>query len=137
MASSRERTCQSQKPAISSLVSANGPSFTVRLFPSNLIRAPFELGWRPSPASITPAFTSSSLYLPMAATISLEGMTPASEFLSAFTITMNRIVHLLCCQAGCPSLRPAPNPCLYVSDERGGARSTTSVKKNLEGLLGG
>src|SRR5687767_12633182 len=85
----------SQKPAISSLVSENGPSITVRLLPENLTRAPFELGWRPSPASITPAFASSSLYLPMSARIFRSGRTPASESLSAFTITMNRIVVFL------------------------------------------
>src|SRR5208283_1458817 len=32
--------------------------------PENLTRAPLELGWRPSRASRTPAFMSSSLYLP-------------------------------------------------------------------------
>ena len=47
-------TCQIQNPAISSFVSAKGPSMTVRLVPENLTRAPFELGWSPSPASITP-----------------------------------------------------------------------------------
>src|ERR1700682_2965138 len=44
IASSIDLTCHSQKPAISSLVSANGPSTTVRLLPPNLTRAPFELG---------------------------------------------------------------------------------------------
>ena len=33
-----------QKPAISSFVSANGPSMTVRFLPENRTRAPFELG---------------------------------------------------------------------------------------------
>ena len=65
MASSLDFTCQIQKPATSSFVSANGPSMTVRLSPSNLTRAPFELGCSPSPASITPALTSSSLNLPI------------------------------------------------------------------------
>src|SRR3982074_2349907 len=44
-ASSIERTCHSQYPATSSLVSANGPSMTVRFLPSNrtpLLSAP---GW--------------------------------------------------------------------------------------------
>jgi hypothetical protein len=40
----QRRAFQSQKPATSSLVSANGPSITVRLSPKNLTRAPFELG---------------------------------------------------------------------------------------------
>ena len=65
MASSLDLTWSSQKPAISSLVSAKGPSMTVRSLPENLMRAPFELGWSPSPASITPAFTSSSLNFPI------------------------------------------------------------------------
>jgi hypothetical protein len=34
MASSSDAHCQSQKPAISSFVSANGPSTTLRLSPS-------------------------------------------------------------------------------------------------------
>src|SRR6266568_7654936 len=54
-------TCHSQKPAISSFVSANGPSITVRLLPENRTRAPFELACSPSAASSTPAFASSSL----------------------------------------------------------------------------
>ncbi len=62
MTSSREETSRIQKPATSSLVSANGPSTTV-LLPSlsKRTRAPFELGCRPSPASMTPALASSSL----------------------------------------------------------------------------
>jgi hypothetical protein len=56
---------QSQNPATNSLVSANGPSITIRFSPENLTRAPFELGCNPSPASITPAFVSSSLNLPI------------------------------------------------------------------------
>src|SRR5438132_290963 len=43
-------------------------------------------------AGMTPAFASSSLYLPMSARSFWLGMTPASVFLSAFTRTMNRIV---------------------------------------------
>src|SRR2546422_5942974 len=66
IASAFDFTCHSQKPAISSFVSANGPSITVRLFPENLTRAPFELGLSPSAASSTPAFASSSLYFPIA-----------------------------------------------------------------------
>ena len=88
-------TCHSQKPPTSSLVSAKGPSITVLCRPENLTRLPFELGCSPSPASITPAFTNSSLNFPMAANISvfsLVGKIPASEFLSALIITMNRIV---------------------------------------------
>src|SRR5262249_53221109 len=43
-ASSIDLTCHSQKPAISSLVSVNGPSITVRFSPENLTRLPFEVG---------------------------------------------------------------------------------------------
>ena len=92
IASSIDLTFQIQKPAISSLVSANGPSITVRFAPENRTRAPFELGWSPSPASITPAFTSSSLNLPISARSFSSGSTPASESLVALTMIMNRIV---------------------------------------------
>src|SRR6185437_3269428 len=81
----------SQNPATSSLVSANGPSITVRFAPENFTRAPLELGCSPSAASSTPAFTSSSLYLPIAASSSWLGITPASLSALALTITMNRI----------------------------------------------
>ena len=66
IASSFDFICTIQKPATSSFVSVKGPSVTVRL-PSaeNLMRAPFELGWSPSAASSTPAFTSSSLNFPI------------------------------------------------------------------------
>src|SRR5262249_53303487 len=84
--------CQIQKPATSSLVSAKGPSITVRLFAENLTRAPFELACSPSAASITPALVSSSLNLPISARSFSLGIMPASEFLLALTITMNRMV---------------------------------------------
>jgi len=45
----------------------------------------------PSAARSTPAFTSSSLYLFISLSNCSLGITPASESLSAFTITMNRI----------------------------------------------
>src|SRR6516165_12236589 len=44
MASSRDLTCQSQKPATSSLVSAKGPSVTVQFLPEKWTRAPLEEG---------------------------------------------------------------------------------------------
>ena len=50
---------------------------------SNRTRAPFELGSRPSPASITPAFTSSSLYAPISASSCSVGSTPFSRVLVA------------------------------------------------------
>src|SRR5216684_2705518 len=92
IASSIDLTCHSQKPAISSLVSVRGPSITVRFPPENRTRLLFELGWSPSAASSTPAFTSSSLYFTILARSFCLGITPASESLFALTITMNRIV---------------------------------------------
>src|SRR5262245_242230 len=56
---------------MSSLVSAKGPSITVRLSPENLTRAPLELGCSPLPSSITPAFTISSLNFAIAASTPL------------------------------------------------------------------
>ena len=50
--------------------------------PRNFTRAPLELGCRPSPASMMPALTSSSLYLPMAVSSFSLGMMPASESLA-------------------------------------------------------
>src|SRR5207247_10743339 len=97
-ASSFDRTCQSQNPATNSFVSVNRPSTTLRLCPEYLTRAPLELACSPSPANITPAFTSSSLKFPLSVSISFVGSLPASESLFAFTITRNRIVvsPLLC-----------------------------------------
>ena len=95
IASSFDFTRHSQKPAINSFVSAKGPSITVRLSPENLTRAPFELGWSPSPASSTPAFASSSLNFPISVRSFSSGRRPASEFLVALTKIMNRIELLL------------------------------------------
>jgi hypothetical protein len=67
----------------------------VRLPAENLMRVPFELGCRPSPASNTPAFVSSSLYFIIAAISSVLGGTPASVFLSALSRIMNRIARSL------------------------------------------
>src|SRR6185369_2464859 len=60
IASSIDRTCQIQNPATSSLVSAKGPSVTDRFVPLKCTRFPNLLGLSPSPASMIPAFTSSS-----------------------------------------------------------------------------
>src|SRR5262245_27557340 len=65
---------------------------TVRFAPAYAMRTPFELGWSPSAASMTPAFTISSLNAPIAATSSLLGSMPASERSSALTSSMNRIL---------------------------------------------
>src|SRR5687767_11092663 len=80
---------------MSSFVSGKGPSMTVLWLPEKRTRLPLELGWRPSPASMTPAFTSSSLYLPMSARIFSLGIWPASDSLLALTITMTLIGLLL------------------------------------------
>ena len=68
---------------MSSFVSANGPSTTVLFPPEKRTRLPLLLGWSPSPASMTPALTSSSLNLPMSAEKLSLGITPASESLLA------------------------------------------------------
>jgi hypothetical protein len=60
----------------------------------NATRAPFELGCRPSPATITPAFTSSSLYFIMELIMASSGSSPASVLLSAFSKIMNFIGNL-------------------------------------------
>jgi hypothetical protein len=99
-ASSMSLTSQSQKPATSSRVSAKGPSMTVRRGPSNATRLPCDEGLRPSPASMMPALTSSSLYLPIASNssaVSVVGEMPFSLSSVAFTNTITRIV--------CPLLR--------------------------------
>src|SRR5690606_35717604 len=78
MACCSDSVCNSQKPAISSLVSLNGPSTTVHWPPANLTRAPLLLGCRPSPPSIAPASASSSLYWPRAVSTASLGFSPAS-----------------------------------------------------------
>src|SRR2546422_1331025 len=92
IASSRDFTSIIQKPATSWLVSGDGPSTTVRVAPENFTRAPFALGCSPSPARSTPAFISSSLYLPISASSLSMGIWPASEALLALTRIMKRIV---------------------------------------------
>src|SRR5712691_4565102 len=90
MASAFDLTLMIQYPAISSLVSANGPSVTTTLPFLRPTRAPFDVGWSPAPSTITPASISCWLYLPIVASSCSVGMTPASVFLSALTIIMNR-----------------------------------------------
>ncbi len=96
IASSFEFTCHSQKPATSSFAPGKGPSITVRLSPSNRTRAPLELGASPSAASITPAFTSSSLYLFISTNELSSGRAPASVDASDLTRIMNRIAASPC-----------------------------------------
>jgi hypothetical protein len=63
---------------MTSFVSVNGPTITVRLSPEYLMRKAFELGWRPEASSSAPAFTSSSWYDAIVAMSCSSGMTPAS-----------------------------------------------------------
>src|SRR5882724_9214957 len=115
-----------QYPAISSLDSVKGPSTTVRFPPENLTRAPFELACSPAASSSTPAFISSSLYLPIAESNSSLGITPASESLLAFTIIMNRIVlSPLDWARTWASIRPLPPKfCLHPNVEPDPSKST-------------
>src|SRR5256885_5533547 len=120
IASSRDLHCQSQKPAINSLVSENGPSMTVFLPPGpNLTRTPFDEACSPSAASSTPALTSSSLNLVISVRIFSSGRAPASESLFAFTITMNRISVSPLVLVGSFSASSR----LYQGDERGPSES--------------
>ena len=113
----------SQKPATSSFVSANGPSTTVRFEPVNLIRAPLVLGCSPSPESMIPALTSSSLNLPMSSSSLRLGISPASEPFVALTMTMKRIARLLrsVVHQVVSSAHPG-RPCLALPPRRTGGR---------------
>src|SRR5580658_280143 len=64
---------------------------TVRSLPSKRTFAPLEVGCRPSPASITPDLTSSSLYFVISPRPSVLGITPASDSGLPGTRTMKRI----------------------------------------------
>src|SRR5829696_10341702 len=64
---------------------------TVRSLPSNRTFAPSEVGRRPSPASMTPALTSSSLYFVIASRSSILGVSPRSDSGLPGTRTMKRI----------------------------------------------
>jgi hypothetical protein len=70
------------------------PSTIVGLPPRNFTRAPSRDGRSPSPASMTPARTISSLYAVIASISSGVGIMPASVCGSALRMTMNRIVEL-------------------------------------------
>src|SRR5690242_12623612 len=73
---------------------------------------------------MTPAFTSSSLKLPIAASNSGLGRMPASEFLSALTMTMNRMRGS--CERGLTMKRIAR---FYPDVERGDLKSTGGNEK--------
>src|ERR1700730_17158536 len=104
---------------MSSLVSAKGPSITVRCCPENLTRLPFLLACKPFASSNTPALTNSSLNFPMEVRSSVLGMIPASESLFALTNTITRIVIL-------PFDLNLKAPHLYV--ERKTAKSTNAAQ---------
>src|SRR5258708_34140073 len=90
-----EENVQTQNPAMSSFVSANGPSVTVRFEAENRTRAPRELGVSPVPSSMIPALINSSLNLSMAANISADGISPASDAFDALPITKTFMTDLL------------------------------------------
>src|SRR2546426_655385 len=82
---------------MSSLDSANGPSVTLGLPPTNLTRVPFAGGCNPSRPSSTPALVRDSLYFVILATRSAGGTKSAFAFSYALGITsiMKRIVGTL------------------------------------------
>src|SRR5690606_7818805 len=83
---------------------------TVRFAPSKATLLPCDDGLRPSPPSMMPALTSSSLYLPIASMSSVEGMMPASLSAVDLTNTNTRIGHLL-------SLAEAHSPPALTTNE--------------------
>src|SRR6185369_6957818 len=129
IASSSDFTWNIQKPATSCCVSAKGPFTTVRSLPENFTRAPFADGCRPSPASMTPAFTSSSLYRVISVSSVSLGITPASLSLVALTMTMNRMARVLLLPWSRTGSHPIDRPAYFfrvrghppaaVGDERG------------------
>jgi hypothetical protein len=67
------------------------PSLALQALPSTnemCRRLPLLLGCSPSPPSMTPALTSSSLNLPISVIVFSSGITPASDSFVALTITM-------------------------------------------------
>src|SRR6185503_19900813 len=95
---------------------------TVRLLPGEKrIRFPLLLGFRPSPSSMIPALTSSSLNFPMAVRSSLLGIFPASEFFVAFTITITRIAVLPVGSRGRAGHDRPGSPASDLATNRGGA----------------
>src|SRR5690348_11133290 len=87
---------------------------TAGFAPENLRRVARMLGCNPSQLSMIPALTISSLNLPIAASSSVVGMTPASASLFALTITIKRIVASApcCSMIREPHDRDRRKPCL-------------------------
>src|SRR5277367_2502843 len=85
---------------------------TVRSLPLKRIFAPLEVGCRPSPASITPDLTSSSLYFVIAPRASVLGISPASD--SGLPGDQNHETHL----------------CLLVVDGVASTRTSNEIGRN-------
>ena len=64
---------------------------TLRSLPLNATRTPLSDGCRPSPASMTPAFTSSSLKSVISVSSRSLGISPRSDCSFALISTMTRI----------------------------------------------
>ena len=86
------REALSARPARGSLAEAPGLALARQLLREDQLTGSAVISVRTSPASITPALTSSSLYFPIAASNSVLGITPASESFVALTRTINFIV---------------------------------------------
>src|SRR6201987_6372921 len=94
IASSRDFTSIIQKPPITSFVSGNGPSVTIDFPFLKVTRALIVAGGvRPSSASSTPAFPSSSLYWPIFSMLLKSGTQPGFAVTYSFgnMIIMKRI----------------------------------------------
>src|SRR5262249_38973797 len=85
------------------------------------MRAPCAVGSRPSPPTITPALTSSSLYLVIDSRSSVLGNSPASDTGLPGTRTMKRIAACSC------------GGCLYLPDEWVQRKSTASSAADFAG----
>ena len=97
IASSISLTSQIEKPAISSRLSANGPSMTVRLAPSETMRLAWASFLRPAAATKTPALTSSSVNRSIAANASSASGVGSPNVIPSVALakTITRIVSLL------------------------------------------
>ena len=95
IASCSEETFQIQNPATSSVVSANGPSVTVRFEPENRTRAPRELGASPPPIVHDSRIDQFFVELAHGREHFGGGISPASDAFDALTITMTFMTELL------------------------------------------
>src|SRR6266404_5498667 len=118
-----------QKPAITSLASAKGPSVMTGLPPDTRRRVPLEVGWRPSAASSTPALAMSWLNFLIGRTMSGLGTANFSRACAgAGNSIMNRIVVSPSDSAGDRGFLPASAETgLHLHVERGETKSTGTV----------